>query len=91
MPTRRRKQFIIGTLAWMLGTVLVLVVLESFSFELVFVLSLVGFLVVSELTAPFTVTPRWRRRLKWLIGIGLLGFGYVVIQRILTILPPGVI
>lgn len=91
MPTRRRQQFIIGTLAWMLGTVLVLVVLGFFSSELVFVLSLLGFLVVSGLTAPFTVTPRWRRRLKWLIGIGLLGFGYIVIQRILTILPPGVI
>ncbi len=90
MPTTRRQRFIHGHLAWMLATVLVLSLLESLSYELFFVVTLIGFLVVTELTAPFEVTPRWRRRLKWLIAIGLLGFGYIVINRILEILPPGV-
>ncbi len=75
----------------MLGATLVLVLLESLSFELVFVVSLIGFLVVTELTAPFAVTPDWRRRLVWIIALGLAVFGYVVIRRILSILPPGVI
>jgi hypothetical protein len=56
-----------------------------------FVVSLIGLLVVTELTAPFTITPAWRRRLLWIIGVGLLGFGYIVIRRILEILPSGVI
>jgi len=38
----------------------------------------------------FNVTPRWRRRLKYLIAIGLLVFGYIVVRRILEILPPGI-
>ncbi len=91
MLTRRRHQFITGVCAWMVGTVLVLTLLEALSLELFFVVSLIGFLVTVELTAPFAVTPTWRRRLKWIIGVGLLGFGYIVIRRILAILPAGVI
>mgnify|MGYP006993519837 CR=1 FL=1 len=74
----------------MLGTVLALALLDALSYELVFVVSLIGFLVVTELTAPFNVTPRWRARLKWLIAAGLVVFGYIVVRRILAILPPGV-
>lgn len=88
---RRRQQFVTGQLAWMLGAILLLAVLGSLSLELFFVVSLVGFLVVVELTAPYAVTPRWRSRLKWLILLGLVGFTYVVVRRILEILPPGVI
>lgn len=91
MATRRRQQFLIGTIAWQLATILVLALLGALSVELVFVVSLIGVLVVTELTAPFAVTPTWRRRLLWVIGAGLLGFGYIVIRRILNILPPGVI
>jgi len=74
----------------MLAAALVLALLESLTYELFFVVSLIGFLVVVELTAPFRITPRWRRRLKWLILAGLAVFGYVVVRRILAILPPGV-
>jgi len=91
MITRRRQQLIVGQVGWMLATVLSLALLEALSLELFFVVSLIGFLVVVELTAPFAVTPRWRARLKWLILLGLLGFGYIVVKRILEILPPGVI
>ena len=77
-------------MAWMLSAAFVLVLLDSLTLELFFVVSLIGFLVITELTAPFNVTPRWRRRLKWLIALGLAGFGYIVVQRILDILPPGV-
>lgn len=90
MATRRRMQFIHGQMAWMLGAILVLVTLGSVSYELVFVLSLLGLLIVTELTAPINVTPAWRARLKWLILIGLIGFGVIVVRRILEILPPGV-
>lgn len=90
MATQRRRRFVYGQTAWMVGSVLVLSLLGALSLELFFVVSLIGFLVVVELTAPFAVTPRWRVRLKWLILVGLVGFGYVVVKRILAILPPGV-
>lgn len=91
MATRRRQRFVHGTVAWMLAAVLVLALLGSLSAELFFVVSLIGFLVVTELTAPINLTPRWRRRLRWVIAVGLVVFGYVVVRRILEILPPGVL
>jgi len=91
MVTRRRTQFVHFTVAWQLAAVLVLVGLNALSYELFFVISLIGFLVVIELTAPLNVQPAWRRRLRWLILLGLVVFAYVVVRRILAILPPGVI
>jgi hypothetical protein len=75
----------------MLATALCLALLGSLTYELFFVVSLIGLLVVVELTAPFNVTPRWRARLKWPIGMGLVVFGYIVVRRIIAILPQGVI
>jgi hypothetical protein len=75
----------------MLVTVLVIATLGSLSLELFFVISLIGLLVVIELTAPFNVTPRWRSRLKWLVILGLAVFSYIVVKRILEIIPSGVI
>ena len=91
MVTRRRLQFVHGTTAWILASILVLTVLGSFSYELFFVLSLIGLLVVTELTAPFSVTPAWRKRLRWILLVGLVGFAIIVFRRILEILPPEVL
>ncbi|WP_252699677.1 hypothetical protein [Natronosalvus vescus] len=91
MPTTRRRRFIHGQVAWMLVTALLLALVGSLSYELFFVCSLIGFLIVTELTAPLNVAPRWRRRLGWLIALGLVGFGVIVIRRILEILPPEVL
>jgi hypothetical protein len=90
MPVGHRLRFVHLTVGWSLATLLILATLQSVSYELVFVISLIGFLVVTELTAPFAITPQWRRRLFYVIGLGLAGFAYVVIKRILEILPPGV-
>jgi len=91
MTSRRRQQFVAGQVIWLLATIVALSVLGALSLELFFVVSLIGFLVVIELTAPFAVTPPWRRRLRWLVLLGLLVFGYVVVRRILAILPEGVL
>lgn len=74
----------------MLGTVLALSVLGVLTLELFFIVSLVGFLVVVELTAPVAVSPRWRVRLRWLVLLGLALFGYVIVDRILETAPSGV-
>lgn len=91
MSTHRRQRFIHAQTAWMLATIILLAVLNTLSLELFFVLSLIGFLVVTELTAPFNVTPEWRSRLRWIIGVGLAIFGYIVVRRLLAILPEGLI
>lgn len=91
MVTPRRQRFVVGQVAWMCTTVAALVLLGALSLDLFFVVSLIGFLVVIELTAPFRVTPRWRSRLKWVVLLGLVAFGMIVLRRILAILPSGVL
>ena len=91
MATRRRQRFVHGQTAWMLATIIGLAALDALSLELFFVVSLIGFLVVVELTAPFSVTPQWRSRLRWIILAGLAVFGYIVVRRVLAILPEGVV
>jgi len=91
MTVNRRLRFVHAQVAWMLASLLVLSLLGEATLELFFVLSLIGFLVVTELTAPFAVTPDWRARLTWFVVLGLVGFAYVVVRRILAILPPEVV
>ena len=89
MTVSRRLQFIHAQVAWLLAALLALTLLEALSLKVFFVVSLIGILVVVQLTAPFNVTPRWRARLKWFILVGLFIFGYIVVKRILEILPRG--
>lgn len=91
MHLGKRRRFIYGVVAWMLGVIIVLASLGSLKLELFFVFSVIGLVIVIELTAPFTVSPRWRRRLIPVIMVGLAGFGYVAIQRIIGMLPGGIV
>lgn len=91
MTVRRRDRFVHATIAWMLAVALVLSLLSELRYELFAVVSLIGLLVVTELTAPVAVVPDWRRRLRWVILLGLVLFGYIVVRRILSILPAGLL
>ena len=84
-------RFVRGQIAWMVGIILALSLLGAVSYELFFVCSLIGLLIVTELTAPMNVTPNWRVRLRWVIAFGLVGFALVVVRRILETVPPEVL
>ncbi|WP_434522753.1 hypothetical protein [Halorubrum sp. AS12] len=89
MALDKRRRFVYALVAWMVSVILLLTALDALELELFFVVSLIGLLVVVELTAPFNVTPRWRQRLLPVILAGLAGFSYIVIRRIIEILPEG--
>lgn len=89
MTTIRRQRFVFGQVAGMLLVTGGLTALDALSYELFFVCSLLVFLVMLEVTAPFNVTPEWRRRLRWLALLGLGVFGYIVVRRILALIPEG--
>lgn len=91
MQMRRARQFVYGQTGWMLTTVFALSVLGELSIELFFTASLIGFLVITELTTPFNIRPEWRTRLKWIIFVGTAIFCYLVVRRVLEILPEGFI
>ncbi|SFG73196.1 hypothetical protein SAMN04488063_2817 [Halopelagius inordinatus] len=87
MATTRRQRFVNGQIAWMLASVLGLAAIDALSFELFFLLSLIGFMLLTLLTAPVNITPRWRARLKWPIVVGFVAFAYLVIRNALTVIP----
>lgn len=90
MPTQRRERFIHAQLAWMLVTLVLLAALDTVSLESFFLISLLGLLIVTELTAPLNVTPKWRKRLRWIILAGLAVFGVFIVRFLQQTLPPEV-
>ena len=87
MTVARRLRFVYALTAWLFGTVLLLTLFDALTPELLYSVSLVGLFVVIELTAPFNITPRWRKRLRGLIIAGLLGLGFIIVSRTLQTLP----
>jgi hypothetical protein len=90
MAVGQRSRFISGVLTWTLANLFVLVVTGWLTYELFFVVSLIGFLVVVELTSPVHAQPLWRRRLRWTILLGIGGFLVVLARRTIAVLPPEV-
>ncbi|MDG5819742.1 hypothetical protein [Natronococcus sp. A-GB7] len=88
MPTQRRIRFVHGQCGWMLATVLVLVSIDALTYELFFILALIGLLTITVLTAPFAVVPDWRRRLRWIVAVGGGVFIAIVVYRLVRIVSP---
>jgi hypothetical protein len=78
MTTARQRQFLFGQVSWMLGGTAILASLGSLTLEYAFVVSFVGLVVVTALTAPVHVTVGWRKRLRWPLLVGTLVFAVLV-------------
>lgn len=75
----------------MLAVAVALTALGFFSLELAALLSVLGFLCLAALTAPASVTPAWRSRLRWLVAAGLLLVVGLAAVRLLELLQSGVL
>ncbi|AUV82868.1 hypothetical protein C2R22_15485 [Salinigranum rubrum] len=80
----QRLRFVRLVTLWMVLGAAVLSVLDSLSFERLYVVSFLGYLVLSELTAPVNRTANWRRRLLPITLVGVVGFGYVVVTAVMA-------
>jgi hypothetical protein len=72
--------------AWTFLALAVLAVFGSLSYEYFFVLCLIGFLVIVELSGPFASRPRWRSRVNVVILVGVILFAMIVVKKVLDIL-----
>ncbi len=72
--------------AWAFLALAVLAVIGSLDFEYFFVLCLIGFLVIVELSGPFASRPRWRSRLYAVILLGVVVFALIVVNKVLGII-----
>jgi len=84
----QRQRFVNLQIAWLGTNVLLVAVVPSVGLESFFISSFAGFLAITVLTAPSSVSLPWRAPLKWFVGLGLVGFGYIAFRRILSLLPP---
>ncbi|MCD1294888.1 hypothetical protein CUJ83_07740 [Methanocella sp. CWC-04] len=75
---------------WVFVILALLAVFQSLNYEYFFVLCLIGFLILVELSGPFTTKPKWRSRVNIVIFIGLLMFSFIVIKKVLDILGIGI-
>ncbi|MDI6896006.1 hypothetical protein [Methanocella conradii] len=85
MLTKSQKLvYIFG--GWVMAMLTLLALFNSTSYEYFFVLCLIGFLIIVELSGPFTVRPAWRSRVNIVIMIGVIIFFLIVMKKVLDVL-----
>jgi len=72
--------------AWMFVVLTLMALSHAFDITLFFILMLIGFLVLVELMSPYHVSPRWLRRLSWVVAAGVIVFMLIVAKRAMEIL-----
>lgn len=81
----QRLRFVRYLVGWLVAVVLVLAVLDAFSLELFYVLALIGYVIVYELTAVAGLDLRWRRRVRVVGVLFVLGFAAIAGWQVLDI------
>lgn len=83
---QKQLRFVYLLSVWMFIILFFLIIGKNLNIEIFFVLNLIGFLVLVELTTPFHFKPAWKNRLKWVVLAGVIGFSYIVIKKVQTII-----
>ncbi len=82
-----KAQRIVMTFGGLASLVLAVLMLFDFlGFEIYFMLCLLGFMAIVNLSGPFISRPRWRSRANLLILAGVFLFGLIVVNKVLDIL-----
>lgn len=87
MGFRRRERFVFGQAVWMFLGLVALALFEALTLGAYLTVSVLGLVALTWLTEPATVAPRWRRRLRIAVLLGLVAFGLVVLRRVIAVLP----
>jgi len=87
MTVRRRQQFLVGIVGWMIVAAFALSLANRLDYRGFFMATVFGLLVAVRVTAPVNVAPRWRHRLRFLIAAAGIALIAVVALRIRSILP----
>ena len=83
---RKEHIAVIALAVWLTFISLFMLLAQSFNFEIFFVLSLIGFLIIVELIAPKYIQPGYIRYIRYILAAGIVIFGVIVAQKVLEIL-----
>lgn len=75
----------LGLLVWAFASIGFLEAIDQLTYNRVFVAWLIGFLALRELVPVQRVPPRWRARLNWILGAGLVAFAILTGRQILML------
>ena len=78
---RSQMKFMRVQILWMLATLLALIAFDLFSLYLFITASLVGYIVLTDLTSPLVSQPPWRQRLRWIGAFGFLAFVFLMVEK----------
>lgn len=82
----KSQKLVIYSGAWAFFVLAVITVFNIFSYEIFFMLALIGFIILAELTCPYVARPKWMSRLYLVIFIGMLIFFLMVLNKALDII-----
>jgi hypothetical protein len=83
---RKEQIAIIVLAAWLTVISVFMVFAGSVNYEIFFVLSLIGLLVIVELAGPKYVRPRFLWYIWYLVGAGIAIFRAIVVWKVIEIL-----
>lgn len=83
---KRTVRFTYAQSAAMFVLLVALALLGFHDIELFFFTSLLVFLIITELTTLSAITPRWRKRLRWFVAVGLVGLAYLVGRHAIVVI-----
>jgi hypothetical protein len=85
MLTRGQK---VAISAWIccVAALAFLILFQAVSAEYFLILSLISFLIISELYGPFLSRPKWKTGLNIVLIIGVLLFMVIVVEKVLLLL-----
>lgn len=86
MLSRQKRRVIWGQSVWMLLALIFVLVIDRSSLEFFFIISLIGFLLLVDISSPVFVRPTWRKRLLRIAVLGILIVSVMITIRIATII-----
>lgn len=86
MILTRAQRFAYTLTILVFASIVTLVSLNLFAFDLFFVLLIVSFFVVLELTTPVNLVVAWRRNLPVFVAFFLIVFAAIIYTRLLPYL-----
>jgi hypothetical protein len=83
----RKKQITVLILCiWLLIITIFMMAAQRFDLEIFYVLWLIGILIIVELTETRYFQTPYLKKIKIIIAVGIVIFGYIVVEKVLFIL-----
>jgi hypothetical protein len=83
---RKQEITIIAFALWIIIVTIFMLLSQIIDFQIFFVISLIGFLIIMELITTKYVQPGYLRYLRYLIAAAIVIFGVIVAQKVMDIL-----